>query len=69
MACKHQWVESWKHHGHSHTHEECANCATRRVRLIPSTKVIWDVAWLERRGEPEHPTAGDPIVLRLRASA
>ncbi|RVT96227.1 hypothetical protein EOD42_14025 [Rhodovarius crocodyli] len=63
-ACAHHWVQSWKHFDHAHHHEECSRCATRRVLRQADTKVMWDVTWLERRGEPEHPTAGDPIVIR-----
>ena len=66
-ACEHLWVQSWKHMEHTHHHEECRRCGTRRVFMRPNTKVMWDVAWLERRGEPEHPTAGEPIFIKSGA--
>lgn len=67
MKCEHEWVQSWAHLDHDHGHYECLKCGTRMVQMRAGSKVSYDVKWAERRGEPDHPTAGDPIIQRGRA--
>jgi ferredoxin-like protein FixX len=62
-TCPHHWYPSAAHKDHVHVHEECVLCGTRRVFASTKAKVMWDTAWLERRGQPVHETAGEHIVL------
>lgn len=64
-AVGHQWVEKVRTKGAEHQHMECLRCGTRGVVLKVRAKSLYDVAWVERRDEPPHPTAGDPVITRI----
>lgn len=62
----HDWREMPRPSFPGHRHLTCQRCATRGVVIMPrASQGPYDVAWVERRGEPVCLTARDPIITRI----